>query len=184
MRLEGKIALVTGASHGIGRATALVFAREGADVAITYRGREEGAMETAREIEALGRGAHRLLLFAPNTAHLLHHGICEESPSRPDACGNPGSSGDSTSAEGVTGMSTVETKRSAVTHERIGPTLVEGMRAVAAYESGERDGALREGRTHEYPRRLTRRQKRTRRSSLYRSGASILIRHQPGIRTE
>ena len=57
MRLDGKIALVTGASHGIGRATALVFAREGADVAITYRGREEGAMETAREIEALGRRA-------------------------------------------------------------------------------------------------------------------------------
>jgi len=57
MRLEGKIALVTGASHGIGRATALVFAREGADVAITYRGREDGAMETAREIEAMGRRA-------------------------------------------------------------------------------------------------------------------------------
>ena len=53
--LEGKIALVTGASHGIGKAIALTYAREGADVAITYRGREEGARDTARQIEALGR---------------------------------------------------------------------------------------------------------------------------------
>ena len=57
MQLEGKIALVTGGSHGIGKAIALTFAREGADVALTYRGREEGARDTARQIEALGRRA-------------------------------------------------------------------------------------------------------------------------------
>ena len=55
MRLEGKTALVTGASHGIGRAIALTFAREGADIAFTWRSREEGALATAREIEALGQ---------------------------------------------------------------------------------------------------------------------------------
>lgn len=57
MRLEGKRALVTGASHGIGQATALALARDGADVAITWRGREEGARETARRIEALRQRA-------------------------------------------------------------------------------------------------------------------------------
>lgn len=57
MQLEGKIALVTGGSHGIGKAIALAYAGAGADVAITYRGREEGARDTARQIEALGRRA-------------------------------------------------------------------------------------------------------------------------------
>src|ERR687886_4563 len=55
MQLAGKRALVTGASHGIGKAIALAFAREGADVVLTFRGREEGARDTARHIEALGR---------------------------------------------------------------------------------------------------------------------------------
>src|SRR5690242_16322717 len=57
MQLEGKRALVTGASHGIGKAIALAFAREGADVALTYRGREEGARDTERQIATLGRRA-------------------------------------------------------------------------------------------------------------------------------
>jgi hypothetical protein len=55
MQLAGKRALVTGASHGIGKAIALAFAREGADVALTFRGREEGARDTERQIVALGR---------------------------------------------------------------------------------------------------------------------------------
>lgn len=55
MRLEGKRALVTGGSHGIGQATALALAREGADVAVTWRSRQDGVLETVRQIEALGR---------------------------------------------------------------------------------------------------------------------------------
>jgi 3-oxoacyl-[acyl-carrier protein] reductase len=55
--LEGRIALVTGASHGIGRSIALAFAAEGADVAVNYRSNTLGATEVASEIGALGRRA-------------------------------------------------------------------------------------------------------------------------------
>ena len=54
-RLDGRIALVTGGSGGIGRATALELAREGADVAIQYRRNDAAGRETARRAEALGR---------------------------------------------------------------------------------------------------------------------------------
>ncbi|MBA4181117.1 MAG: short chain dehydrogenase [Anaerolinea sp.] len=52
-RLEGKIALVTGASSGIGRATALAFAREGAAVVVAAR-RQSETQETARQITGAG----------------------------------------------------------------------------------------------------------------------------------
>ena len=57
MKLEGKCALVTGASRGIGRGIALAFAREGADVAIGYRRDHAAADSAVKEIEALGRRA-------------------------------------------------------------------------------------------------------------------------------
>ena len=52
--LQGKTALVTGASRGIGRSIALELARQGADVALVYAGNEEKAQATKAEVEALG----------------------------------------------------------------------------------------------------------------------------------
>jgi 3-oxoacyl-[acyl-carrier protein] reductase len=54
---EGQAALVTGGNRGIGRAVALLLARGGADVAITYRSRRPEAESVAAEIRALGRRA-------------------------------------------------------------------------------------------------------------------------------
>lgn len=54
-RLEGKIALITGADSGIGRAVAIAFAREGADIVLSYLNEHEDARSTAEWIEKAGR---------------------------------------------------------------------------------------------------------------------------------
>jgi hypothetical protein len=56
-RLAGKKAVITGADSGIGRAVAIAFAREGADVVISYLNEDEDAQETARWVEDAGRKA-------------------------------------------------------------------------------------------------------------------------------
>ena len=55
MRLQGKTALVTGSSSGIGEAIALRFAREGADVAVHFHSEEDSARAVVAQIEKLGR---------------------------------------------------------------------------------------------------------------------------------
>lgn len=54
-RLANKVALITGGDSGIGRAVAIAYAREGADVAISYLDEHEDAQETARWVEEAGR---------------------------------------------------------------------------------------------------------------------------------
>ncbi len=56
-RLLGKVAFITGSDSGIGQATAVAFALEGADLVITYLHDEEGAAATGKEVEAAGRRA-------------------------------------------------------------------------------------------------------------------------------
>jgi NAD(P)-dependent dehydrogenase (short-subunit alcohol dehydrogenase family) len=55
MKLQGKVALVTGAAHRVGRVIALALAKEGADIAVHYGDSADAARDTANEVEALGR---------------------------------------------------------------------------------------------------------------------------------
>jgi len=68
-RLTGKAAVITGGDSGIGRAVAIAFAREGADVLIAYLEEHDDARETARWVEQAGR---RAVLVAGDLAHPGH----------------------------------------------------------------------------------------------------------------
>ena len=57
MRLEGRVALITGASRGIGAGIARCMAREGASIVVNYVRSEEGALSTVGDVEALGAKA-------------------------------------------------------------------------------------------------------------------------------
>ena len=75
-KLEGKVALVTGGDSGIGRAVAVLFAREGADVVIAHLAEDADAAETGAAVEAEGR---RAILIRGNVAD---RDFCREAVAR------------------------------------------------------------------------------------------------------
>ena len=68
-RLQGKVAVITGADSGIGRAVAIAYAREGADVLVSYLSEHEDAQDTARYVEEAGR---RCVLVAGDVSDPQH----------------------------------------------------------------------------------------------------------------
>jgi NAD(P)-dependent dehydrogenase (short-subunit alcohol dehydrogenase family) len=68
-RLKGKRAIITGGDSGIGRAVAIAFAREGADLVVSYLNEEEDAAETKRIVEAANR---KIVLVPGDIQHSSH----------------------------------------------------------------------------------------------------------------
>src|SRR5688500_7605287 len=75
-KLDGKVALITGGDSGIGRAAAIAFATEGADVAVLYLDEHQDAEETKRKVEEKGR---RCLTIAGDVGD---EGFCKEAVER------------------------------------------------------------------------------------------------------
>lgn len=71
-KLSDRVALITGGDSGIGRAVALAFAREGADVVISYLNEDEDAQETVRVVEEAGRKAIAIPGDIGEESHCLH----------------------------------------------------------------------------------------------------------------
>ena len=72
-KLTGRVAVITGGDSGIGRAVAIAYAREGADILISYLNEQEDAdaKETARHVEAAGR---RCVLVSGDIGEAAHCG--------------------------------------------------------------------------------------------------------------
>lgn len=79
-RLEGKVAIITGGDSGIGKAVAIAFAREGADVCISYLNEHEDARDTAEYIEKAGRKALLIpgdISDSDHCQHIISHTVKE-----------------------------------------------------------------------------------------------------------
>jgi glucose 1-dehydrogenase len=85
-RFEGKVAVVTGSSSGIGQAIAVRLASEGAAVVIDYRGSEEGAKETQAQIQAANAQAKSIILQADVTRIADTNNLIEQAWSQLGGC--------------------------------------------------------------------------------------------------
>ena len=82
-RLAGKVALITSGDSGIGRAVAVLFAREGADVAIVCREEHEDAAETAAVVQGEGGRCLALALHHRRGGLLRRGGAADRGRARP-----------------------------------------------------------------------------------------------------
>jgi hypothetical protein len=78
-RLAGKVAVITGGDSGIGRAVAIAYAREGADIVLSYLSEHEDAKDTARLVEDAGR---RVILISGDVSDPGTAGRSSRPPSR------------------------------------------------------------------------------------------------------
>jgi glucose 1-dehydrogenase len=85
-RFEGKVAVVTGSSSGIGQAIAVRLASEGAAVVIDYRGHEEGAKETQAQIQARNAQAKTIIVQADVTRIADTNNLIEQAWSQLGGC--------------------------------------------------------------------------------------------------
>lgn len=85
LKLEGRVAIVTGSDSGMGQSIAEAFAMEGADIAVTFHTDEDGAAQTARQVEAAGRRSLMQRLDVRNEASVAElFEIVERELGKPD----------------------------------------------------------------------------------------------------
>jgi hypothetical protein len=109
-RLKDKVALITGGDSGIGRATAVAMAREGADVAFVYLDEHEDAEETVRLVKKEGRGA--LSMAAAHSGIVRRRKGCRAWIERADEAGRGAQRGGS--------LLRLSGQRGCILHERPG----------------------------------------------------------------
>ena len=85
-KLEGKVALITGGDSGIGRAVAVLFAREGANLAIQYLDEREDAEQTLQAVREEGRRGIALVGYCQPSGSVRADRLADAQAARPSRC--------------------------------------------------------------------------------------------------